>query len=144
MSVAAARRLDVFHRAHDTLRPAVIAPWCWNLLEPYLRSNLVKRGVARPSRRDLLEEFGRVWPGITATIGVQEPFAGTIRFKWLARLGSEAMGPFLEDPEGWIAARFGGGKYKMNLHHGLHFVTTRNFKPAGEPRWQDAPELALD
>jgi hypothetical protein len=32
----------------------------------------------------------------------------------------------------------------MNLHHGLHFVSTRNFKPEGEPRWGQAPELALD
>ncbi|HXG15788.1 MAG TPA: hypothetical protein VNK50_06035 [Calidithermus sp.] len=122
----------------------MIAPWCWELLEPYLRRNLASRGVDRPSRRQLLEEFARVWPEMTVTIGVQEPFAGTIRFKWLARLDAGTMGPFADDPEGWIAARFGGGKFKVNFHHGLHFVATRNFKPAGEPRWQAAPELVLD
>jgi hypothetical protein len=122
----------------------VIAPWCWDLLEPYLRRNLTSRGVDRPSRRQLLEEFARVWPEVTATVGVQEPFAGTIRFKWLARLPSQALGPFLDDPEGWLAERFGGGKFKVNFHHRLHFVATRNFKPAGEPRWQAVPELALD
>lgn len=122
----------------------MIAPWCWELVEPYLRRNLVNRGVERPTRKQVLEEFVRVWPEMTATIGVQEPYAGTIRFKWLVRLSSSEMGPFLEDPAGWIAERFGGGKYKMNLHHGMHFVNTRNFKPEGEPRWQEAPELALD
>jgi hypothetical protein len=122
----------------------VIASWCWDLLEPYLRKNLVNRGVARPSRKEVLEEFGRVWPEITATIGVQEPWAGTIRFKWLVRLDSADMAPFLEEPDAWIAARYGGGKFKMNLHRGMHFVTTKNFKPAGEPRWNDAPELAVD
>ncbi len=122
----------------------MIAPWCWELLEPYLRRNLASRGVDRPSRRQLLEEFARVWPEMTVTIGVQEPFAGTIRFKWLARLDAGTMGPFADDPEGWIAGRFGGGKFKVNFHHGLHFVATRNFKPAGEPRWQAAPELVLD
>jgi hypothetical protein len=122
----------------------VIAPWCWELIEPYLRRNLARRGVERPAPRQLLEECARVWPAFTATIGVQEPFAGTIRFKWLVRLPAEAMAPFLDDPEGWIAARYGGGKFKMNLHHGMHFVSTRNFKPAGEARWIDAPELALD
>ena len=75
---------------------------------------------------------------------MQEPFAGTIRFKWLVRLPSSALEPFLADPEGWIGARFGGGKFKMNLHHGMHFVSTKNFKPGGEPLWKDAPELALD
>lgn len=122
----------------------MIASWCWDLLEPYLRRNLLNRGVDRPSRRQLLEEFARVWPEFTATIGVQEPFAGTIRFKWLVRLGAAEMEPFLADPVGWIRARYGGGKFKMNLHHGLHFVNTKNFKPEGEPLWPGMPELALD
>jgi hypothetical protein len=122
----------------------VIAGWCWDLVEPYLRRNLVNRAIERPTRRQVLEEFARVWPDFTATIGVQEPWAGTIRFKWLVRLGADEMMPFLDDPTGWIADRFGGGKFKMNLHHGMHFVNTRNFKPEGAPRWQDAPALSLD
>jgi hypothetical protein len=122
----------------------VIAAWCWDLLEPYLRRNLLNRGVERPSRKQILEEFARVWPGVTATIGVQEPFSGTIRFKWLVRLPAPEMAGFLDDPDDWIAARFGGGKFKVNLHHGLHFVSTKNFKPAGEPLWSAAPELGPD
>lgn len=114
------------------------------LIEPYLRRQLLNRGVERPSRRQLLEEFAAVWPQFTTTIGVQAPHAGTIRFKWLCRLSADSVPPFLADPEGWISAHFGGGKFKVNLHHGLHFVNTKNFRPAGEPRWQDAPELALD
>ena len=122
----------------------MIAAWCWDLLEPYLTRNLLNRAVARPTRKQILEEFGRAWPSITATIGVQEPFAGTIRFKWLVRLAAGEMAPFLDDPEGWIAARYGGGKFKMNLHHGLHFVNTKNFKPAGEPLWTAVPALDLE
>jgi hypothetical protein len=122
----------------------VIAAWCWDLVEPYLKRNLVNRGVAHPTRREILAEFVRVWPELTATIGVQEPWAGTIRFKWLVRLSSGEMEPFLEDPTGWIGAQFGGGKFKMNLHHGMHFVNTRNFKPEGGPRWNDVPALDLD
>lgn len=122
----------------------MVAPWCWELIEPYLRRGLQARGVARPTRAELLAEFGRVWPEFTATIGVQAPWAGTIRFKWLARLPATELGPFLDDPEGWLRARFGGGKFKVNFHHGLHFVATRNFKPEGEPRWAEAPELVLD
>lgn len=122
----------------------MIAPWCWELIEPYLRRNLLNGGNERPTRAQLLQEFGRVWPAFTATIGVQEPFAGTIRFKWLVRLVAADMEPFLDDPAGWIGAHYGGGKFKVNLHHGMHFVTTKNFKPEGEPRWREAPALALD
>jgi hypothetical protein len=53
------------------------------------------------------------------------------------------MAPLLDDPTGWLAARYGGGKFKLNLHHGLHFVSTRNFKPEGDPRWSEAPALDL-
>ena len=122
----------------------VIAGWCWELIEPYLRRNLQNRGVERPSRREILGEFMRVWPEFTATIGVQEPHAGTIRFKWLARLAAADMESFLADPAGWIGERYGGGKYKMNLHHGLHWVNTKNFRPDGDPRWREAPELSLE
>jgi hypothetical protein len=122
----------------------VIAAWCWDLLEPYLTRNLLNRGVARPTRKQVLEEFARVWPEITATLGVQEPFAGTIRFKWLVRLSADAMAPLLDDPTGWIGEQYGGGKFKLNLHHGLHFVNTKNFKPAGDPRWVAVPALDLE
>jgi hypothetical protein len=87
----------------------VIAGWCWDLVEPYLKRNLLNRGVERPTRKQILEEFGRVWPSMTATIGVQEPFAGTIRFKWLVRLPSDGMEEFLTDPTAWIDGRYGGG-----------------------------------
>ena len=122
----------------------MIAQWCWDLIEPYLTRNLVNRGVERPTRKQILEEFGRVWPAMTVTLGVQEPFAGTIRFKWLVRLPSESMAPFLDDPMGWIGERYGGGKFKVNLHHGMHFVNTKNFKPEGAARWQAVPELVED
>jgi len=122
----------------------VIAQWCWDLLAPYLTKTLRNRRVERPSKRQLLEEFTRVWPELTATIGVQEPWQGTIRFKWLARLRAAEMPEFLEDPQGWIGARYGGGKFKMNLHHGLHFVNTKNFRPEGDPLWKAAPELEED
>src|SRR5205085_6249355 len=122
--VEQARDVEV-HEVHGTLRFAVIAAWCWDLVEPYLTRSLQNRGVERATRKQILEEFGRVWPEFTATIGVQEPWSGTIRFKWLVRLTADEMDPFLEAPAEWILERFGGGKFKMNLHHGMHFVNTK-------------------
>jgi hypothetical protein len=121
---------------------AVLPQWAWDLVEPYLKKRLANRGVERPTKRQLLEEFARVWPEFGATILVQEPWMGTIRFKRLARLPSAEMGEFLEDPERFLRHRFGGGKFKLNLHHGMHFVSTRNFKPDGPPAWKELPELA--
>jgi hypothetical protein len=119
----------------------MIAQWAWELIEPYLVKSLANRGVERPTKRQLLVEFARVWPEFTATIMVQEPWMGTIRFKRLARLSVAEMDEFLEDPERLIGDRFGGGKFKVNFHHRLHFVNTKNFKPEGPPLWKDLPEL---
>ncbi|HLC42651.1 MAG TPA: hypothetical protein VJO34_13635 [Methylomirabilota bacterium] len=119
----------------------VIAEWAWELVEPYLRKRLQNRNVERPTKRQLLEEFAQVWPEFAATILVQEPYMGTIRFKRLVKLASGEMYPFLGDPLKWVGERFGGGKFKMNLHHGMHFVNTKNFKPEGPPTWKDLPEL---
>ena len=84
--------------------------------------------------------MARLWPDLSCTILVQEPWQSTIRFKRLLRLSGDAMRPFLAAPEGHIRDRFGGGKFKVNFHHGMHFVSTKNFKPEGLPRWQDLPE----
>ena len=119
----------------------MLPQWAWELIEPFLRKTLVNQGIERPTKRQLLEEFGRVWPEFTGTILVQEPWMGTIRFKRLVRLPSAEMDAFLHDPVTFLGDRFGGGKFKLNLHHGLHFVNTKNFKPEGPPRWTDLPEL---
>ncbi len=119
----------------------MLPQWAWNLIEPFLKKSLATHGAERPTKRELLEEFARVWPEFTATILVQEPWMGTIRFKRLVKLRAEEMDEFLEDPQQFLGSRFGGGKFKMNLHHGMHFVNTKNFKPEGPPLWKDLPEL---
>lgn len=119
----------------------MIPQWAWELIEPYLLKNLSNRAVARPTKRRILEEFGKIWPGFTATILVQEPWMGMVRFKRLARLSFDEMEPFLQDPVRYLSHWFGGGKFKMNLHHGMHSVNTKNFKTEGPPIWKDLPEL---
>lgn len=118
----------------------MIPEWAWALLEPYLRKRLEARRAA-PTPQGVLAELGAIWPELSATLLVQEPWMSTIRFKRLARLQGDAMRPFLEAPEAYLAERFGGGKFKVNFHYGLHFVATKNFKPTGPPRWEGLPEL---
>jgi len=116
--------------------------WAWVLLEDYVERTLERGGNPAPTGHDTLVQLGRLWPDLTCTILVQEPWMGTIRFKRLARLRGDAMRPFLDDPEGFLRERFGGGKFKINLHHGMHFVSTKNFKPSGPSRWAGLPEVA--
>jgi hypothetical protein len=124
----------------DDLVPA----WAWVLLEDYVDRGLEARGKSSPTAQETLDELGRLWPDLSCTIMVQTPWMGTIRFKRLERLCGDAMRPFLATPEAYILERFGGGKFKVNLHHGLNFVSTKNFKPVGPPRWEAVPELVED
>ena len=121
-----------------------IPAWAWVLIEDYVDRSLEGRGVPSPTPRETLDEVGRLWADLTCTILVQEPWQGTVRFKRLLRLRGDEMRPFLESPDAFIRDRFGGGKFKLNIHHGMHFVNTKNFKPEGPPRWQTAPELPED
>jgi hypothetical protein len=121
-----------------------IPAWAWVLIEGYVDRRLEDRGTPNPTARETLAEVARLWPDLSCTILVQEPWQGTVRFKRLLRLRADEMRPFLEAPEAFIRDRFGGGKFKVNFHHGLHFVSTKNFKPDGVPGWQALPELPED
>ena len=127
-------------RDTDPLIPA----WAWVLLEPYVDKRLEERGTVAPTPPEVLDEVARLWPDLSCTLMVQEPWQGTIRFKRLLRLQADAMRPFLEGPEAFLHDRFGGGKFKVNFHHGMNFVSTKNFKPSGEPLWRQVPELPED
>ena len=118
-----------------------IPAWAWVLIEDYVERCLEDRGTTNPTAQETLAEVARLWPDLTCTILVQEPWQGTVRFKRLVRLRADDMRPFLESPESFIRDRFGGGKFKLNIHHGMHFVNTKNFKPEGPPLWQALPEL---
>jgi hypothetical protein len=121
---------------------ALVPAWAWVLIEPYVDRNLETQGVANPTPQQVLVEVARLWPDLSCTLLVQTPWQGTIRFKRLERLAGDAMRPFLAGPEAYIRERFGGGKFKVNFHHGMHFVSTKNFKTAGDPLWAPMPELS--
>lgn len=88
--------------------------------------------------------FLRVLAESTATLYVMEPVGATIRFKGLGRWPLAEAPDLLADPNAFIADRFGGGKFKVNFHHGLTFVGTHNFRTHGEPLWPEAEELSFE
>lgn len=117
--------------------------WVWLLYEKYLRKELERSGNPDPDDEILQTIFISALRESFVTLLVQEPWRGSVRFKRLARYDAETMFELLNDPLGFLSTNFGGGKFKLNFHHGYHFVATRNFKPEGEPRWMDLPELTV-
>jgi len=122
----------------------VFATWVGKLLRPFLLELLERKGNRQPTEADLQGAFAVLWPECSTKLMVQEPWMGTIRFKRLARYRSDEFTPMVLDPIGYLSERFGGGKFKVNFYQGMNFLATRNFKPEGEPKWREMPELQED
>lgn len=114
--------------------------WVWVLFKDYIVKQFTREGK-EPSDEELEREFIRLLGATTVTVLVQEPWQGSVRFKSLARYTWDDMTPLLDDPMKFLFDTFGGGKFKLNFHEGWNFVATQNFKPEGEPRWIDLPDL---
>lgn len=115
--------------------------WVRELFTAHIHKLLRKAGKVDPSEAEVEAAFQELFVRSTATILVQEPFYDSVRFKGLARLQADEMGELIDDPAGYLAREFGGGKFKINFHDGWNFISTRNFKPQGAPIWKDLPRL---
>ena len=122
----------------------VFASWVGRLLRPFLQELLERKGNRQPTEADLQAAFAALWPECSTKLMVQEPWMGTVRFKSLARYRPEEFETMVLDPMGYLSERFGGGKFKVNFYQGMNFLATRNFKPEGEAKWREMPELQED
>jgi len=111
--------------------------WLWPVFEPYIRREHKHQVLGR---QELQAAFFQVLSESTATLFAMEPVGETIRFKGLGRWPLTEAPDLLADPNGFIADVFGGGKFKVNFHHGETFVATHNFRTYGDPKWQHMEE----
>jgi len=115
--------------------------WVWELFKNYVHKQIARTGNAEPTDEEVRDTFVKILSESTVTVLVQEPWQNSVRFKALARYRSGEMTALLQDPMQYLHQHFGGGKFKLNFHQGWNFVATQNFKPDGEPRWKDMPEI---
>ncbi len=115
--------------------------WVWGLFKEYVHKQLARAGKPEPSDDEVRDAFLKILSETTVTVLVQEPWQNSVRFKSLARHHSGEMTALFQDPMQYLYQHFGGGKFKLNFHQGWNFVATQNFKPEGEPRWKELPDL---
>ncbi|MCZ6874603.1 MAG: hypothetical protein O7G88_13920 [bacterium] len=115
--------------------------WVRNLYEPYVRRTFKWENQPACTEEELRQRFEQVFSEMIVTVLVQEPWHGTVRFKGLARYYADEVGMLIADPMIYLATHFGGGKFKLNFHHGWNFVATINFKTQGESKWEDMPGI---
>jgi hypothetical protein len=115
--------------------------WVWELYKEYINKQIETSVNKNASAGSLQEIFVKTLAESTVTVLVQEPWQNTVRFKGLAKYDSKNMMELLNNPMNFLLQNFGGGKFKLNFHHGWNFVATRNFKPQGEPKWKKMPGI---
>ncbi len=108
--------------------------WLWPIYKEHVERSL-------PSDSDAATHFMRCLAQSTATAFAMEPVGDTIRFKGLGRWPLPEVTDLVADPNAFVADRFGGGKFKINFHHGDSFVGTHNFRTYGVQRWRQLPEV---
>src|SRR5687768_16832810 len=110
-SLPGARRFWVYARA--------AVDWLCPVFEPYIRREHRHRDGPDGTldQGALQQAFMTVLVESTATLFAMEPVGETIRFKGLGQWPLAEVPELLADPNGFIADRFGGGKFKVNFHH---------------------------
>jgi len=125
----------------DSSHPDV-PPWLYKLFAgrqyPYVQRQ-AKFDKPRPSEGErleptpdeILEKFWEIYPRCTAKM-LQEIKTGMIvAFKELGQYEAGAYQEFVDQPEEFLAEKYGRKKIKVNFYDGDNFVCTINFKVAG-------------
>jgi hypothetical protein len=115
--------------------------WVKKLYDPYIRRTFKWEQQPDITSDQWQQRFEQVFSESMITVLVQEPWHGTVRFKGLAHCYTDESGELIADPLGYLSQHYGGGKFKLNFHHGWNFIATINFKPEGPEKWHDLPSI---
>ena len=110
--------------------------WVWSIYREHVQ-RIVQREHSAPQTT-----FFACLGHSTATAYVMEPQGDTIAFRCLGRWQLTQVPQLLADPNAFLAEAFGGGKFKVNFHHGATFVGTHNFRTYGDPVWRSMPPVS--
>jgi hypothetical protein len=114
----------------------------WELYKEHVKkfSHAAVKGM--PTEQEMKEDLAALVETATVKVLAQERVGMVVAFHWLDTF------PALEvcdvtDVKGFLTQRYGGGKFKLNLYHGINFLSTKNWETEGPPQWKSmirAPE----
>ena len=110
----------------------------WDLYQEHITkfSHAMVRGM--PSSDKMKEQTLSIMPDATVKVLALEKIGMTLLFHHMATYRAGDVATLHKDQvKEFLSQRFGGGKFKLNLYHGVNFMATKNYKTEGPPTWKD-------
>jgi hypothetical protein len=108
----------------------------WDLYKEHVKkfSHAAVKGM--PTEEEMKEAFAALVEESTVKVLAQEKVGMVVQFHWLDTYPALDVCE-ITDVKGFLTQRFGGGKFKLNLYHGINFLSTKNWETEGPKLWKD-------
>lgn len=110
--------------------------WVKQAFRDYYKPKLRRELKRDPAQEEMDARFEEIYSRINLTLLVGVNRGVGVVFHEIAKIAREEFDRFRDRPEEYLFERFGGGNFKLNFYEGPSFITTVNFKPKGEPKWE--------
>ena len=110
----------------------------WDLYKEHVRkfSHAMVKGM--PTEEEMKATVLQILPESMVKVLVQEKVGMVLQFHLMAIYPApEVATVAISEIKNFLAQRFGGGKFKLYLYHGINFLSTKNFETEGPPLWKD-------
>jgi len=108
----------------------------WDLYQEHIKKFSHAQVKGYPSEEKQKTAFKNLLPDSTVKVLAQEKVGMVLKFHFMDKYKAMDVA-IVENVKGFLTERFGGGKFKLNLYHGINFLSTKNFETEGPPLWKD-------
>jgi hypothetical protein len=110
----------------------------WDLYKEHIKkfSHAMVKGL--PTEDEMKTAVLQILPESTVKILAQEKVGMSVQFHFMAVYPALELAKLpASEVKSFLSQHFGGGKFKLNLYHGINFLSTKNFETEGPPLWKD-------
>lgn len=108
----------------------------WDLYREHIKKFSHAQVKGYPSEEEQKTAFQNLLPDSTVKVLAQEKVGMVLKFHFMDKYKAMDVA-IVENVKEFLTERFGGGKFKLNLYHGVNFLSTKNFETEGPPLWKD-------
>jgi len=108
--------------------------WLWSMFKEYVRKIRRTASTGAPALKVMQAKYQSIYPEASVKILVEEKVGMIVVFNDLESRTTAELDGLMEIDQlmAYLTEKYGRGKYKINLYHGMTFVATQNFRVEDE------------